>query len=60
MKTNVTNTKKGTVEKTGKELLLLAGSKITTVNSDGEVIEYMLQSDTSVVLEHDARLFPTS
>lgn len=51
--------KKGTVKKTNTELLLLAGSKITTVTSDGEVIEYVLGSDTSVVLEHDARLFPT-
>ena len=51
--------KKGTVAKSDTELLLLAGSKITTVTSDGEVIEYVLASDTSVVLEHDARLFPT-
>ena len=51
--------KKGTVKKTNTELLLLAGSKITTVTSDGEVVEYVLASDTSVVLEHDARLFPT-
>jgi len=51
--------KKGTVKKTNTELLLLAGSKITTVTSDGEVIEYVLASDTSVTLEHDARLFPT-
>lgn len=51
--------KKGTVVKTDTELLLLAGSVITTVTSDGEVIEYVLASDTSVVLEHDARLFPT-
>jgi hypothetical protein len=51
--------KKGTVKKTDTELLLLAGSKITTLTLDGEVIEYVLASDTSVVLEHDARLFPT-
>jgi len=51
--------KKGTVKKTDSELLLLAGSKITTVTDDGEVVEYILSSDTSVVLEHDARLFPT-
>lgn len=51
--------KKGTVAKTDTELLLLAGSKITTVTSDGEVIEYILGSDTSVILEHEARLFET-
>lgn len=51
--------KKGTVAKTDTELLLCAGSKITTITSDGEVVEYILASDTSVVLEHDARLFPT-
>lgn len=51
--------KKGTVAKTDTGLLLLAGSRITTVTPDGEVVEYILASDTSVVLEHDARLFPT-
>jgi hypothetical protein len=51
--------KRGTVAKTDSELLLLAGSRITTITSDGEVVEYVLASDTSVVLEHDARLFPT-
>jgi len=50
---------KGTVKKANTELFLLAGSKITTLTSDGEVIEYVLESDTSVFLEHDARLFPT-
>lgn len=51
--------KKGTVKKTNTELLLISGSKITTITPDGEVVEYVLASDTSVVLEHDARLFPT-
>lgn len=51
--------KKGTVKNSNTELLLLAGSKITTVTSDGEVIEYVLASDTSVILNHQARLFPT-
>ncbi len=51
--------KKGTVKKTNTGLLLIAGSKITTITADGEVVEYVLASDTSVVLEHDARLFPT-
>ena len=51
--------KKGTVSKPNSELLLIAGSKITTITSDGEVVEYMLASDTLVKLEHEARLFPT-
>ena len=51
--------KKGTVKKSRGQLLLLAGSKITTVTEYGEVLEYILSSDTTVKLEHDARLFPT-
>lgn len=50
--------KKGTTKKHDTEMLLIAGSKITTITGDGEVIEYVLGSDTSVILEHDARLFP--
>ena len=51
--------KKGVVKKSNTELLLLSGSVITTLDEEtGEVIEYMLSSDTSVVLEHEARLFP--
>lgn len=52
------NIKKGTIKKSDTELFLLAGSKITTVTSDGEVVEYVLASDILVKLEHDARLFP--
>ncbi len=51
--------KKGTTKKVATELLLIAGSKITTITEFGEVVEYVLGSDTSVTLEHDARLFPT-
>lgn len=50
--------KKGTTKKHDTEMLLIAGNKITTITGDGEVIEYVLGSDTSVILEHDARLFP--
>lgn len=48
--------KKGIVKKRNDELLLIAGSKITTIDCNGEVIEYLLTSDTVVVLSHDARL----
>lgn len=51
-------TKKGTIKKHDTELMLVSGSKITIVDSNGEVIEYILASDTSVILNHDARLFP--
>lgn len=48
---------KGTVKKTDSQLLLLSGSKITTVTEDGEVLEYLLSSDVLVSLKNDARLF---
>jgi len=50
--------KKGTVRKSASELLLVAGSKITTMSDFGEVLTYVLGSDTTVKLNHDARLFP--
>jgi len=50
--------KKGIVKKKGTETQLLAGSKITTVTDDGEVIEFILGSDICIKLNNDARLFP--
>ena len=49
--------KKGTIKKSNTELFLLAGSKITTVEHTGEIIEYTLGSDTYVTLKHEAKLF---
>lgn len=57
MKNRTHEAKKGIVQKAGKEILLFAGSKISTFNSDGEVVEYLLQSDTAITPEHDVRLF---
>jgi hypothetical protein len=51
--------KKGIVKKTDTEMLLLAGSKITTLSDQGEVISYLLGSDISITLDAAARLFPT-
>lgn len=53
------NIKKGMVIKNGEELLLLAGSKIITTNIEGQVKEFILSSDSTAILEHDTRLFPT-
>lgn len=58
MRGNMKEIKKGTVKKADTELLLFAGSKITTITDDGEVIEYILESDVSVSLNNQARLFP--
>ena len=51
--------KKGVVKKSKTEMLLAAGSKIATFDADGKIVNYLVVSDTSLKLEHDARLFPT-
>lgn len=57
--------KKGIVIKNNKDVILFAGSTLRLSNEngepildeDGEVKEYVLGSDVSVMLENDIRLF---
>jgi hypothetical protein len=51
--------KKGIVKKNTETILIMAGSRITTTNEDGEVKTYILGSDIGAELLNNARLFPT-